>query len=999
MTPTSPLTQLHQQAETSLSQKNFQKTIALCRQILKTQPQSAPAYKTLGKALAATKDFDGAARAYQQAITIAPDSPEAYANLGSIRAQQKQWQDALKCYQKAIELKPDFAGVYRNVARLWERLNKPEQAVQAWEKAYSLEPETVKPQERLKLGDEFLKLGQTEKAISCYQRAIEAQPNWLEAYHRLGDALEKEGRWEEATETWKKAMSCGQQQGETKTAIADQPEPAAKNGQATSIEATRRTCQDYIEKKQWSEAIAAAKQALALQEDAQLWHLLGKAQQGAKQPQAAAQSYRNAIALQPLPESYANLGSLYAKEKQWESAIAHFQEALKIDSERAGIWRNLARAFAGAGNAEKAALAWYRAYRLAPSEESAEQHLKLGDTLMGYGKLTEAIACYQFAIEQKPNWSLAHSQLGEALQKAERWEEATASLRRAIECQQEETPQNPPDSSLVPEKNGYDASKALLEKALENDDAETYLRLTQVYVEKEQWQRAIAAARQALAIQPDAISYRWLGKALHGGKQMQEAKQCYKAAVSLKPSWAEPKVDLGDWHSTQQQWRQARTCYQEALKLDHSNVAAYRGLAQAFEKLGQRAKATEYRYQALSQEGSAQECLELAKGLARQKRLEEAISCCRQALSLEANFPEAYQELGTLFARQGQIAEAIKSYRQALQQNPDSAATWQLLGKALVILGQQEEAAVCYRQAEWLLTRSEQSYSQKQLPSPQNFGTGVEQALAIQQQAEAALQQGEPEAALKQYRQAFAYLTGKKPSQGQVDIFLFSETESEQLSLENYGNQSLASLTRLTLIAETFPTFTKGLAWFLEGLAKLKGGKAWPSSPNVSEQPKEKKIDPVIDISSEASEEAEKEPQEPESSRVLADRARACLEAGDLDRCLVTCQELVEHYPQHAAGYKLLGQARHKRGEFSLALEAYRSAIALHPKDVEVLIQSGQVSAKLEQWQDAVAHYQQALEHDPKRWEVYHYLGDALQASGDIEGAIVAYEKAVELAE
>ncbi len=987
------LAQLSQQAETALTEKRFQDAIALCRKILHIDPQSSIAYQTIGKALLATGDLEQAVSSYQEAIALRPDQPELYANLGSVRAQQKQWQEALKCYQKAIELKPDFAGVYRNIARLWERLNQPETAAQAREKAYSLEPETVKPQERLKLGDDFLKLGQTTKAIAHYQRVIEAKPNWLEAYQRLGKALEKAGRWEEATETWKKAMSCSPQ---TST---DTNLPAPNQ----ELETLKQTCQSYLEQKNWEKAIAAAKQALTIQEDAVTWHLLGKAQQGAQQPQASAQSYRHAIALHPLPESYANLGSLYAAEKQWEKAITHYQAALKIDAQQAGIWRNLARAYSKAGEAEKSALAWYRAYNLAPTAENAQQHLKLGDRLVEHGKIDEAIACYQQAIKQNPQWSLAYSQLGEALKKAGRWEEATESLRKAIESQA------PPTQEILPEeKNGHDPTKALLEKAIENDDPQTYLDLTQVYLEQKQWRKAIATARQALMIQPTASAHRWLGKALQGAGESKQAKESYESAIALQPNWADPKVDLADWYSNRKQWRKAIAHYQEALKLDKTHVEAYRGLAKAFKNLGQQAKATEYYYQTLSQESSPETCLELAKRLIQQKKYQEAIACCRQAIALDPNFTQAYHELGTLLVHQGNLAEGIQSYRQALQQNPDSPATWQLLGKALNQWGQQEEAEVSYRQAEWLLTRSQPSSdSNRQISTPKRQGSSTDQALVIQQQAEIALQQGDTETALKHYREAFAYLTGKKNSQETIKIFLFSETETGQLSLDNSGNQSLASLIRLTLVANAFPTFTKGLAWFLEGLAKLKQGN---SSSEFSQNGKGKNVNPVIDVTSQTSSEESltlaNHQQSFPSFTTLEAQIKASIEAEDLDRALITCKKLIEYYPQQGEGYKLLGQVYEKQGQLSLALQAYQSAIelrsapeaiALQPENVELLFSCGKICASLEQWEQAINHYQKALQQNPQRWEIYHYLGDALVASGDTKGAIAAYERAVNL--
>ena len=703
---------------------------------------------------------------------------------------------------------------------------------------------------------------------------------------------------------------------------------------------------------------------------------------------------------------------MYAAQKQWQNAIAHYQKALKLDSQQAGIWRNLAKAFSQAGDAGKAAEAWYRAYRLEPNQHSAEAHLQLGNTLAEQQKWEEAIACYQNAVAGSPNWALAHYRLGETLKQAGRQEEATASLRRAIECHGEESTLsedssgqsnsqeltvNQENHSPVEQGAETDRSKKLLKQALETDDGETYIQLAQAYLEKQQCQRAIAAARQALAIQPNANAYRWLGIALQQNNQIKEAKQCYQAAISLQPDWAEPNVDLGNWHLAQKQRRQAINCYRQALKLDSNHSTAYRGLAQAFQGLGKQSKALECRYLALSQandETTAEDCIELARSFARQKQWEKAIACYRKALHLNSQETAVWQELADILAHQGQLQEASTYYRQVLQENPNSIKSWQALGKMLTQLGEREEAEACYEQAQWLLTADREKQSSATVESNE---TTVASALKLQQEAEASLEQGDSELALKKYQEAFAYLTGQNIASKQIDIFLFSSDNVERLSLSNSGNQSLASLKQFTFFSTTFPTFTKGLSWLLEKIAKLKWLTSGHFPANIYwEKQKQQPIEKTIEVTPENATEQDTEVAD-ESVQVLARRARACLEARDWARCILNCEEMLKHDPIRSEGYKLLGQARHGQGELSQALEAYRKAISLNPQELEARVWCGQILAGQEQWQDAIAYYRQALQQDPQRWEVYHLLGEALEASGDIDCAIAAYQKAIEL--
>ncbi|MGK7921226.1 MAG: tetratricopeptide repeat protein, partial [Trichodesmium sp.] len=92
----------HQIAEASLAEGKLDEAYGACLKALNSQPEFAPACKTLGDILQAKGDLEAAINYYNKAIKILPDFAEAHANIGSMYAKQQQWEEAIFYYQKAI---------------------------------------------------------------------------------------------------------------------------------------------------------------------------------------------------------------------------------------------------------------------------------------------------------------------------------------------------------------------------------------------------------------------------------------------------------------------------------------------------------------------------------------------------------------------------------------------------------------------------------------------------------------------------------------------------------------------------------------------------------------------------------------------------------------------------------------------------------------------------------------------------------------------------------
>lgn len=131
---------LYQQGEQLFGEEKLQEALAVGRQLIRMQPNFAPAYKLLGNILQRKGEIPAAIRAYELAIALNPDLVEALANLGTMYYQNGQVQAAIACYEKAIKLQPKLAGLYWNLAQFLAAQGQEQAAIAYRQKALELQP-------------------------------------------------------------------------------------------------------------------------------------------------------------------------------------------------------------------------------------------------------------------------------------------------------------------------------------------------------------------------------------------------------------------------------------------------------------------------------------------------------------------------------------------------------------------------------------------------------------------------------------------------------------------------------------------------------------------------------------------------------------------------------------------------------------------------------------------------------------------------------------------
>jgi tetratricopeptide (TPR) repeat protein len=171
---------------------------------LKTQQAQMAKNKALNDAFNAgvaaedAKQWDVAVQSFDKASQLDPKQnvvwgrlADSYIGLAATKTGAEQ-DDALSkavgAYQKAIELKPDAPEYHNNYALALAKQKKFADAQAELTKAAQLDP-TSAGKYYYNLGAVLVNTGQTDQALDAFKKAIDADPNYAEAYLQYGITL------------------------------------------------------------------------------------------------------------------------------------------------------------------------------------------------------------------------------------------------------------------------------------------------------------------------------------------------------------------------------------------------------------------------------------------------------------------------------------------------------------------------------------------------------------------------------------------------------------------------------------------------------------------------------------------------------------------------------------------------------------------------------------------------------------------------------------------
>ena len=241
----------------------------------------------------------------------------------------------------------------------------------------------------------------------------------------------------------------------------------------------------------------------------------------------------------------------------WRGSEPLFERALAVTSGNYVAYMDLGTALMGMpGRLPDAMSDFEAALRIKP--DYAVAHVNLGNCLFTTGHLEEAISNYRGALQIDPDYAIAHNDLGYALQRAGRLSEATAEYREALRID--------PASALAHSNMGFALAAA-------GRTAE-----------------AISEYQAALTIDPDSgLAHSRMGDVLLTTGRTDDAMAQYDAALLLDPNSAEAHNGLGSaLMRSPGRLFEAVPHLEAAVRIDRSNVEAQVNLGNALLRLSGR---------------------------------------------------------------------------------------------------------------------------------------------------------------------------------------------------------------------------------------------------------------------------------------------------------------------------------------------------------------------------------------------------------------------------
>jgi tetratricopeptide (TPR) repeat protein len=232
-------------------------------------------------------------------------------------------------------------------------------------------------------GLSFLSKDDCENALPYFEKAVEADSNYAEAWAQAGFCREKLGRHAEAIDASKKAVVL---------------RPSAESYFNLGL------ANYYL--KQYREAVENYRQAIRIDpyNAADAYYALGLVYRDWGRPDDEIQAYKQTIRLRPdYASAYERLGSRYLKSKKYPEAIEAFKQLAALKPGDANASNSMGEAYLESGHLADAVEAFRQAIRLKP--DFGRAYYNLGKSHLAMGNRDAAVEQYNILQSLDQDWA------------------------------------------------------------------------------------------------------------------------------------------------------------------------------------------------------------------------------------------------------------------------------------------------------------------------------------------------------------------------------------------------------------------------------------------------------------------------------------------------------------------------------------------------------------------------------------------------------------------
>ena len=448
---------------------------------------------------------------HQPAMLLCDTITQAYYNRGRQHLDAGRYTEAVPTFQKALTLDADLGRsgvvsdtenkhIHAHLGAAYIGLKAYQEAIDALQNAIALDADLVDA--HYNLGYAYVEQGHPDKAVPHLERAIAIAPNLKRAHYNLARAHRESGNLEAATHAITETLR-----------LDPNYQPAHELANAIKQEHYNRGT-TYLNDERYSEAVPA---------------------------------FQNAITLDPdFTTAHYNLGLTYLKMETYPRAIEALQKTITLDDTYTAAHHALALAYLGQQELGKAREAAREALKLDPNYQPArsfleaidpsftppeaetttppepeqpvdrqpaakpsqETHFELGSAYRDAKMFTEAIAEFKKTIDLDPDFTAAHTSLGEVYLEIGQLDDAenaanaalkvdanSQSARQLLEDIKQARP-TPPEPT---------PTKRVSTPPSDTSDVEQDLERGLVFLSNKQYNQAAAAFKKVIKVDPSLV--------------------------------------------------------------------------------------------------------------------------------------------------------------------------------------------------------------------------------------------------------------------------------------------------------------------------------------------------------------------------------------------------------------------------------------------------------------------------------------------------------------
>ena len=360
----------------------------------------------------------------------------------------------------------------------------------------------------------------------------------------------------------------------------------------------------------------------------------------------------------------ANAYGVRQRNKVWHDDVSLWKDVAEKSPNNGRGQMNYGLALMRVGDYVNSEIAYTKAMTLTPNYASV--YVNMGILKQVTGDKVAAESYFQKALACNNNAHVANYFYGRLLASEQRYAEATDLLNRSIAL----SPNYYSSQLLLMEiyhnTNQFDKLKELAESILKTtpDDAEATKYLG--YANNQQSIEMLLEADIQAA--PSADKYLNLSLKYYQKNDFEKCIEAASNALKLKPDYAEAYNNIGiSWYSLKN-YDKSIEAYHQALAINPDNQLAKNNLANA-----EKAKLDDVDLEEdVKKAPTAEKYLALSVKYFQSNEFEKCIDAAKKAIKLKPEYSEAYNNIGIAYSNMKQYDKAIQAFAKALAINPNN---------------------------------------------------------------------------------------------------------------------------------------------------------------------------------------------------------------------------------------------------------------------------------------------------------------------------------------